>query len=643
MSRPVFDRPWESRLLAGILVVYGGLYLVHALAPEIQPDAVTYHLGLPREYVKHHGFTERVAFHEVLPQGMEMLFTMGYAFGRHSAAKLIHFAFLAATFPLMIGIGRRLGAPDFASAVGACLYLLSPVVATSGTSAYTDAALVFYSLAAAYALMLWRDSRHSALLGLTAGILAGFCYAVKMNGMLVPAACFLFVAAHRKWRPILCFSAGAALMIAPWMLRSLVLTGNPLAPLFNEYFANGYFFVSSERRLIQSLRTYPGLTLESAPMELTTWGSLLQGLAGPVFLLAPAGVLALRRRRGWVVAGAALLLAIPWFLNMGTRFLMPSLPWLCLLMAMALPRLAAWGLLAAHAVLCLPPVVGLYADETAWRLKGLPLAAALRLESEHDYLSRNVWGFPLAEMVERNTSPNSGILDFVGLPTAYLRRKVVGDWQSAEGERLAESLAIAAYNERGAFQEVRAGWKEQPLRALRIQWADGPKALWNIHEIRLFRGAKRIRPGSGWLVDAEPNVWEAEFGLDGNLVSRWSSREAAAPGMFFEVEFPRPVVLSAAMAIMASPAEKARIGFLGMDEDGKWRMLPANPETSPSPALNLRREAIQFVKRRGIRFIVARSGYQGHLVTGRALTASPGDWGVVPVATYEDVVLFRIR
>jgi hypothetical protein len=97
------------------------------------------------------------------------------------------------------------------------------------------------------------------------------------------------------------------------------------------------------------------------------------------------------------------------------------------------------------------------------------------------------------------------------------------------------------------------------------------------------------------------------------------------------------------MAIMASPAEKARIGFLGMDEDGKWRMLPANPETSPSPALNLRREAIQFVKRRGIRFIVARSGYQGHLVTGRALTASPGDWGVVPVATYEDVVLFRIR
>src|SRR5262249_5029061 len=37
-------------LLIPILSAYGVLYLVHALAPELQPDALYYHLGLVSEY-----------------------------------------------------------------------------------------------------------------------------------------------------------------------------------------------------------------------------------------------------------------------------------------------------------------------------------------------------------------------------------------------------------------------------------------------------------------------------------------------------------------------------------------------------------------------------------------------------------------
>jgi hypothetical protein len=629
---------WEGRLLCAILGVFGVLYLVHALAPEIQPDAIGYHLGLVRQHLDDRGFSARAAFHDVLPQGMEMLYAMGFAFGRHSAAKLIHFGFLAATIPLILGIGRRLGLPGYASAVGAGLYALSPVAGTSGTSAYTDAALVFYSLAAAYALILWRDTRSD----LVAGLLAGFCYAVKMNGLLAAAAGVLFVLAHRRWRPALHVAAGAALMIAPWMLRAYVLTGNPLAPLFNEYFPNAFFYISSERSLISSLRTYPGVTWSAAPLELTIRGSLLQGLIGPVFLLAPLGLLALRRRGAWFALAAALLLSLPWFLNMGARFLMPSLPWIALLMAAALPRAPAWALLVVHAVTCLPPAISLYAEEAAWRLNGFPLAAALRLESEPAYLRRNVWGYRLAELVARHTRPTTRILDLVGLPAAYLRRPITGDWQSAEGGRLAESLATAAYHERGAFQELRASWKERPLRAVRLQWADGPAALWNIQEIELLRGAAKVRAQRGWLLDAEPNVWEAGFALDGFLVSRWSSREPAKPGMYLEVEFPAPTPLSGAAAIMTSPAEQAKIEFLGRGDDGKWRMLSARTDAVPQIALNLRRQATLFVRRRGIGFIVARSGHQGNLVIGRSMTANPVDWGVERVATFDDVGLFRV-
>ena len=88
---------------------YGIWYLVNALAPETIADGITYHLGLPREYLRLGGFPEHTTFYDVVPQGMEMLYTVAYSIGRHAAAKLVEFAFLVATVPLIFRLGRRLG------------------------------------------------------------------------------------------------------------------------------------------------------------------------------------------------------------------------------------------------------------------------------------------------------------------------------------------------------------------------------------------------------------------------------------------------------------------------------------------------------------------------------------------------------
>ena len=62
---------------------------MNALAPEIQPDGFTYHLGLASEFVRLGGFPARMRFYDALPLGMEMLFTVAFSFGRHAAAKLV--------------------------------------------------------------------------------------------------------------------------------------------------------------------------------------------------------------------------------------------------------------------------------------------------------------------------------------------------------------------------------------------------------------------------------------------------------------------------------------------------------------------------------------------------------------------------
>src|SRR6185369_14467098 len=46
--RPRPKAPMPIGLLGLVFAVYGFLYFIHALAPEIQPDGVSYHLGLVR-------------------------------------------------------------------------------------------------------------------------------------------------------------------------------------------------------------------------------------------------------------------------------------------------------------------------------------------------------------------------------------------------------------------------------------------------------------------------------------------------------------------------------------------------------------------------------------------------------------------
>src|SRR5262249_23690096 len=218
------------RLLIPILSAYGMLYLVHALAPELQPDALYYHLGQVSEYFRLGTFPDRIGFYEILPQGMEMLYLFAFAFGEHPAGKLVRFAFLIATGPVLLALGRKLGISDTVCWIATALYWLSPVVGVSGTCAYTDAALVCCILATFYFLFAWRDERATIYL-IPAGLLAGFCYAIKLNALLIPALAGLFVLIESRRNPKLALArsgllaACALIMILPWMTRSVVLTG----------------------------------------------------------------------------------------------------------------------------------------------------------------------------------------------------------------------------------------------------------------------------------------------------------------------------------------------------------------------------------------------------------------------------------
>src|SRR5258708_22843516 len=134
---PPLDIYW--RIALGIL--YAGsaiLYLKTALLPEVQADAIASHIALPARYLREHGFPSgQRNMMATLSEGIEMLFTFAFAFGKHSAGAMVHLIY---TLVLPFGMrswGRRVGLPEVAAG-GAILVFMSPILGRLGTTGYID-------------------------------------------------------------------------------------------------------------------------------------------------------------------------------------------------------------------------------------------------------------------------------------------------------------------------------------------------------------------------------------------------------------------------------------------------------------------------------------------------------------------------
>ncbi len=628
------------------LAFYAALYLINALAPELEPDARMYHLGLTSEYVRLGRFPSRVGFYEMLPQGLEMLFVPAFAFGRHSAARLVHCAFLLATVPLMLRIGRRLGLPEGVALAAAVLYFCAPIAGITGTSAYTDAAGVFFTLATFYVLLVWRATRDARYLAV-AGITAGFCYAIKFPGGLVAVLAVVYVVAvERAIRARgLALLAGAALAVAaPWILRDVIMTGNPVAPLFNRFFPNPYFHLASERGLAAALASLWGVPPWRVPYELVAGGTF-GGMIGPIFFALPLALLALRTRAGRLCWMAAALLALPWFWNTGARFLMPALPFLALALALAvataLPRPALWACIAVQAVACWPQIFALYHPAYAWRLERIPWRAALRIQPERDYLESILPAYQVARLVEDNTKPGDRIFSLISVPEAYTDREVLEFWHSAPADQLVDTLRVGA-SRNEVVRDISAAWTPRPIDGLRIRAPQASPQEWQIYEIALMSGEAPISGGPQWELQAWPNVWELPLAFDQNRATRWRTWEPVRAGMYVEVDFDRALSPTGAVMTMPTAAYAAPFEFYGRAPDG-WHLLTNRPVVTETPLGDVRMSATSAVRRAGFRYILADIGGEGNGSLGAAMAGHESEWGLEKAAEVGPVVLFRIE
>jgi hypothetical protein len=615
------------------------LYVTNGVLPEVSADGTAYHVGLPAQYYRAHSYLWlTTSIFADLSQGIEMLFLFAFPFAKQAGAAMVHVLFLL-TLPLgILSYARRFAMPA-AGVVGGLLVFMSPMVGKDGVSAYVDVAVAAIVFAVFYLLQIWAENKDRRLL-IAIGLLAGFAYAAKYIALATIPYALVFVAVKLRktkrdaLRAVLIVSGCAAIMMAPWVIKNIVVVGNPAAPFGNQYFPNPFVHVSFERAYTAAMSNFNGVTWLQLPWELCVSGARLLGLLGPVFLLSLLAIAAIRSAQGrQLLLAAAIFAAPPLIALQTTRWWITALPFIALALAIVLCRWRVIGLavLALHAVLSWPAVVSLYCGQSAWRIADLPWKTALRIESEEHYLSEKGLGesYEMCRLINKEVPAGQTILSAATFPRSWVDRDIIVSWESAFGDRMWDAIRSAA-----AESGWRADFRFPPQRLEKIRLAN-PAA---IGELRFFHAGRELPRLPAWRLSAWPNNWDVQLAFDNNSATAWSAWEPYRPGMYVQADLGAPAEMDQVTVECSCDLRGLPLRVQSW-ANGRWQDIGSAASLSEAPPFpGSRRAATAYLKANGLRYLLF------HRTDGTAkdLVINRERWGITLIAASRDHRLYRI-
>lgn len=626
-----------------IFAIFTALYFVNAWAPETSPDGASYHLEFVARFVRAHRFVWLPDdMYAALSEGIEMLYVPAFALGRHSGAALVHFGFLVALAMLIFAYGRRIAKP-WAGAAAALLVYLSPVVGRDGTTAYIDVAVAAIAFAVFYWLEIW-DQRRTAAMLIPIGLLAGYGYAAKYTAFVLVIYALGFLAWRaRKWQPVAIAAAFATLTIAPWMIKDWIQYQNPVAPMANQIFRNPYIHVWTEQDWSSWLRRYDIPSLWMLPKEVTVKGSYVQGLIGPVFLLLPIALLALRHRTGRRLLVPGFLFLAVYFTNIGARFLIPCLPFFALAMALAINvRVLLAAVVLFHAFESMPFRITHYSNPNVWRIQDFPLRAALRLTSQEAYLRKTLYADDVVRMVESNVPPHGRVFSSQGFATSYTTRDILIGYESAFSTLIGDMIFMGFTED---FQPTKAAvmhFPETSVRRIRVLQTAHAKSgdMWDVHEMRFYSRGAEIPRDQRWKLRAWPNAWDVQLAFDNSEATRWRTWETAAPGDYLDVDFGAPTPVDQVILETSNQSTwPMHLEVQALDPSGHWRTLTDVLDIQQRAVRgSIRRQATYEMHRRGVDYLLEFDSAWG----ASDFSDDPAAWGLEVAARSSQATLYKV-
>jgi hypothetical protein len=393
---PAVSDRWSLGSILGFAAVAGPFLLIMALGamlPTVDFDAIEYHLQGPKEYFQ----AGRIAFlpHNVytsMPFSIEMLHLLGMeVVGDWWLGALVGQLLIASFAPasaVLIGLtAQRLGSPR-AGWIAVVVYLTTPWIYRLAVLPYVEGPLCYF-----HAALIWAVVRSGSLppcggglgwgvgrraldgrkhwfrtpmlvprdpppqpspargegarieaspaprgLGFLVGLLAGGAMATKYPALISAVIPFSGWAAwaswrERNWRIAVGYAVGVALVMAPWLAKNVIDTGNPVYPLAYKVFGGSHWDPASDAKWSAAHGPKPveaGAFVQSVVdvAGRSDWQSPLYAALAPLAFLRPGS----RRASGWLAAFSVYLFLTWWLLTHRLdRFWLPILPPLAIL------------------------------------------------------------------------------------------------------------------------------------------------------------------------------------------------------------------------------------------------------------------------------------------------------------------------
>jgi Dolichyl-phosphate-mannose-protein mannosyltransferase len=413
-------------LLAGVLML--ALVLLQALTPPWDYDGLMYHLQGPRLFLQ----AGRVLllpdiWQANFPFTIEMLFTVGLAFGSDTFAKLMHLTYAILLVLGAFAFGQRYLKP-MGGWIAAGILMGIPIFPMWASLTHVDMAWALYEFLGLYALTLWCDNnerRRLILSGLATGLALGVKY-VALGSAAIFGLWVVWRSRGQGWKTVLVhaalFGVTALLVGSPWYLKNWLEAGNPVYPLV---FGGPGWSRQRLDLLMSFLRSF-GTGHSVWDYVLLPWNLYFRyqrfaGFMGRIdipSLLFPLALVypwARRSRAMDGVAGAMLLRFMVWaWSTQQARFLLPLFPGLSLVASSVLmdlvarPALSRWrrvlttGLLGGLVVTTLIYSLMLFFEYQ-------PLRVVFGMESKDAFLRRIVPGYAAIRFAQANLSPQARI------------------------------------------------------------------------------------------------------------------------------------------------------------------------------------------------------------------------------------------
>jgi hypothetical protein len=333
-----------------------------------------------------------------------------------------------------------------------------------------------------------------------------------------------------RWRAVAALAAGGIIAGAYWYARAFALTGNPLHPLFREFFGQPPIAEYAVRtfgmgRGIVDLLLVPWRVTVS-PRRFVEDGDL-----GVVYLLlAPLALLAIARRRApaWLAVAFVAVGSLWFFTAQYLRFFVPALS-LAALLASAGAFTAGRRAAGAAAALA---VAALFVVTTSWTTSGgwyFPLGVSAGIVSRDAFSASHVRGYRVAKAAALSLPRDARIVsvgedlvyyyDRFFVPTSWYGRRYAVPFRrdlfaARTGADVARLLAARGYTHLvvvadlpfigtrfpGSWVGREALWEEGP----RLLFADGSRYLF---EVVSPQGP--VRPGASLLPEGDGDAGRA--------------------------------------------------------------------------------------------------------------------------------------